>query len=263
MKKILLLFLLLAGIQMAVAQSCEPDPQYADFPAGVYPLPDPEGAPLTLPMGYENQPYELLFTAVVPDTAFISLNGDPDNVTPIDLTNVTLDSITGLPPGLSYDCNPSDCIFPELTEGCVLVSGTPEQAGTYSLVVYTTVPINPIISIQITFPGDLAAGEYNIIIDEDIAIDDPIKDVIGLGQNVPNPFSDVTEIQVDTKQSGTFEFKVYNIIGKLLHEEEVSLSVGQNTITFDGSHLHSGMYFYSVGQGNNDRVTRRMVVHRP
>lgn len=262
MKKILLFLLLFSGVQIAIAQDCEPDPQYADAPAGVYPLPDTVGSPTSsLPMGIENQPYELVFTAVVPDTTSVSLS-PPAPPSVLDLSYVALDSIVGLPPGLSYTCSPADCVFPELTQGCVLISGTPTQVGTYSLVVYTTVGVGPVAMLPVTFPGVLVSGQYNIIIEEEVSVDAPTENTIGLGQNIPNPFGDVTEIQVDTKQSGTFEFKVYNIIGKLLHEETVTLSAGKNTITFNGSKLHSGMYFYSVGQGN-DRVTRRMVVHRP
>ncbi len=262
MKKVLLFLLFFAGIQIGVTHAqCEPDPQYAESDAGVYPLPDTVGSPTSsLPMGFENQPYELLFTAVVPDSIMLELNpGQP----PLnaDLSEVIIDEVMGLPPGLDYVCNPPDCIFPDQSQGCVLVSGTPTQAGTYFLTVKSRVGVG-VAQLPVDFPGALVGGEYKIIIDEDIAVDAPIENVIGLGQNIPNPFSDVTEIQIDTKQSGVFEFKVYNVIGKLLHEREVTLSAGNNTITFNGSKLPSGMYFYSIGQGN-DRVTRRMVVHRP
>jgi len=227
MKKILLFLLLFAGVQVAIAQDCEPDPQYADAPAGVYPLPDTVGSPTSsLPTGYQNQPYELVFTAVVPDTTTVELT--PGNPSLLDLDNVTLIDIDGLPPGLSHACDPPDCVFPDQAQGCVIISGTPTQVGTYSLVVNTTVGVG-VAMLPVTFPGLLVAGEYKIIIEEEVS---------------------------------TFEFKVYNIIGKLMHEEELTLSTGNNTVTFNGSKLHSGMYFYSIGQGN-DRVTRRMVVHRP
>lgn len=258
-KNIHFLFLLLFASTQLIAQ-CEPDPQYEDAPAGVYPLPDSVGSPTSsLPMGFEDEPYELLFTAVVPDTTTIELT--PGSPALLDLDNVTLLSIDGLPPGLSFDCNPSDCVFPDQSQGCVLISGTPTQVGTYSLIVNTTVGVGAAM-LPVSFPGLLVAGQYVIVIDESVAVDDAVKDVIGLRQNTPNPFTDITEIQVDTKQSGMFEFKVYNVLGKLLHNREVLLSAGNNTITFDGSNLYSGMYFYSVEQGN-EGVTRRMVVHRP
>lgn len=261
MKKVLLLLLFFAGVQIATTQAqCDPDPQYADAPAGVYPLPDTLGSPMSsLPIGYENQPYELLFTAVVPDTTTVELT--EGNPTLLDLDNVTLIDIEGLPPGLSYACSPADCIFPDMSQGCVLISGTPTAAGTYSLLVNTTVGVG-VAMLPISFPGTLVGGEYKIVIEEDVSVDEPIKDVIGLGQNVPNPFHDITEITVDTKQSGEFDFKVYNILGKLLHDEQLVFSAGKNVVQFNGSELWSGMYFYSIGQGN-EVVTRRMVVHRP
>jgi len=261
MKKILLLVFLFMGFQIAATQAqCDPDPQYADASAGVYPLPDTVGSPMSsLPMGFENQPYELVFTAVVPDTTTIELT--PGNPASLDLDNVTLLDIEGLPPGLSYVCNPPDCIFPDESQGCVKISGTPTQAGTYSLLVNTTVGVG-VAMLPITFPGTLVSGEYKIVIDEDTSTETAIEEVIGLGQNAPNPFHDKTEITIDIKQSGEFEFNVYNILGKLLHNRRVVLSAGKNVIQYNGSQLHSGMYFYSIGQGN-EVVTRRMVVHRP
>lgn len=261
MKKNVLLLSVLAVFQLTIAYSqCEPDAQYTDFPAGIYPIDTAGTAVSSIPIGQENQPYETTLTVALPDMVMISLS-PPNPPVSLNLDSVVVSNITGLPPGITYECMPSNCVFPDQTLSCILLSGTPTQAGTYSISVQAQLYAFP-ISPEITFPGELVTGEYKILIDEDIAIDDVNEDAIGLGQNVPNPFSDATEIQVDTKQSGMFEFKVYNVIGKLLHEERVSLSAGKNTIKFDGSNFYSGMYFYSVGQGN-DIVTRRMVVHRP
>jgi len=224
-------------------------------------LPDTVGSPTTsLATGYVGLPYELLFTAVVPDLVEIALNPG-DEPTELDLEFVQLDSITGLPPGVDYACNPDDCIFLDQTQGCLLASGVPEEAGEYSLVVHTTVGVG-FAMLNVTFPGLLVSGQYKIIIEPPMSVNELEKSGIGLGQNVPNPFGDFTEIRVDAKQSGVFELEVYNVIGKLLHSEQVTLSAGRNAIPFDGSKLQSGMYFYSIRQGN-DRATRRMVVHHP
>jgi len=261
MKKIVLLLSILAVFQLTIAYSqCEPDTQYTDFPAGIYPIDTVDTAVSSLPIGQENQAYEATLTVALPDMVMIALNPDDPPVS-LNLDSIVVSNIVGLPPGVTYQCMPSDCIFPDQTLSCIRLSGTPEQSGTYSLMIQAQLFAFP-ISPEITFPGELVMGEYNIVIEEEVSVDAPIENAIDLRQNVPNPFSDVTEIQINTKQSGTFEFNVYNIIGKLLHQEEVTLSAGRNTITFDGSDLHSGMYFYSVGQGN-DGVTRRMVVHRP
>ncbi len=261
MKKIVLLLSVLTAFQLTIAYSqCEPDAQYTDFETGIYPIDSLDTAVSSIPIGQENQAYEATLTVALPDMVMISLS-PPNPPVPLNLDSVVVNDIMGLPPGITYECMPSDCVFPDQTLSCILLSGTPTQAGTYTLTIQSQLYAFP-ISPEITFPGELGMGEYKIVIDEDTAIDYVAEDAIGLGQNSPNPFSDATEIQVTTKQSGLFNFEVYNVLGKLLYAEKVAFSAGKNTITFDGSKLHSGMYFYSVGQGN-DRVTRRMVVHRP
>lgn len=260
MKKIILFLSALVVFQTTIAYSqCEPDAQYTDLDAGIYPIDSADTSTSSLPTGQENQAYETVLTAVLPDMVMLELN--PGEFFPANLDSITISDITGLPPGMNYECSPSDCLFLDQSMGCILLSGTPTEAGTYFLTIHSRLYAFP-ISPEITFPGELVSGEYKIIIDEDVAIDEPIKDVIGLGQNVPNPFYDMTEITVDTKQSGEFDFKVYNILGKLLHDEQVVFSTGKNVVQFDGKQLQSGMYFYSIGQGN-EVVTRRMVVHRP
>jgi len=260
MKKILLLLSALIVFQLTTAYSqCEPDVQYMDFPIGIYPIDTVDTPVPSLPVGQENQLYETTLTVALPDIVMVpNPNGPPS---PLGLDSIIVNNITGLPPGVTYECNTADCIFPAQALNCIVLSGTPTDAGTYPLTIqaqFYAFPISP----ETTFPGDLLSGEYNIIIEEAVAVDTPIENTIGLGQNIPNPFGDVTEIQVDAKESGIFDFQVYNVIGKLLYNEQVALSAGANVIPFDGSKLYSGMYFYSVGQGN-DRMTRRMVVHRP
>lgn len=257
------------------AQNCAPDPMLADSTAGVYPLPDAVGSPTSsLNAGCENVPYEQLFTAVVPDSLSTVFNGMPIDAA---LLSVAVNDITGLPAGITYACEPPDCIFLQETTGCVLFSGTPTVAGDFLPVVETTVSANIGIdlSLPVNFPAqpgdqvEIFPGEYKIIVHPagssdascSVGINDALESVLGVQQNVPNPFSDVTNITIDSKESGAFDFKVYSLIGEMVHSEVLTLSAGENIVQFDGANLGSGMYFYAVGQGNAV-VTKRMVVSK-
>lgn len=247
----------------------------ADSTAGVYPLPDAVGSPTSsLNAGCENVPYEQLFTAVVPDSLSTVFNGMPIDAA---LLSVAVNDITGLPAGITYACEPPDCIFLQETTGCVLFSGTPTVAGDFLPVVETTVSANIGIdlSLPVNFPAqpgdqvEIFPGEYKIIVHPagssdascSVGINDALESVLGVQQNVPNPFSDVTNITIDSKESGAFDFKVYSLIGEMVHSEVLTLSAGENIVQFDGANLGSGMYFYAVGQGNAV-VTKRMVVSK-
>ncbi len=77
-----------------------------------------------------------------------------------------------------------------------------------------------------------------------------------LNQNYPNPFNPQTTIDYSIAQSGHINIKVYNSLGQL-----VDLLVngykesGSYQVTFDGSNLSSGIYFYEIQSGN--RVIRK------
>lgn len=261
MKKMLLLLFAFTWAQ-AQAQMCEPDTAYVEAVAGVYPMPDSVNSPIST--AYEGLPYEFTFTLAMPDSIDWEIN--PDVFTTQYLVDISLDTIMGLPPGLDYTCGPEDCIFLNDTSvtlaslGCLLISGTPTAIGTYPVTVKTKARFGlGFVSL------DMPMLEYEMLVEADstpVNIISPVQDIIGVRQNVPNPFSTSTEIMVDSKDSGEFDFKVYNLIGKMVHERKVRFVKGENSIQFDGSQLHTGLYFYAIGQGK-DVVTRRMVVHRP
>lgn len=277
MKKLLLftfIFISVFGVQV-YAQNCVANPIYADSTAGVYPLPDPIGSETSsLNSGCANSYYEQLFTAVVPDSILeVDFNG---SVIDLALFSVLVDSITGLPPGVDYACEPPNCLFEQLTTGCVLFSGVPTEADIFEPVVHTTVSVNIGVDLvlPVNFPSqmdditEIFPGEYKIKICEEnncgeciVSTDNAFANAIGLRQNVPNPFSTTTRITIATELSGKYDFKVFNLMGKMVHQEELSIVSGENIITFDGSQLESGVYLYAIGQGGNI-ATNRMIISR-
>ncbi len=57
----------------------------------------------------------------------------------ITLTDFTVDTIMGLPSGITYSCNPSTCVFPGGTVSCMHLGGTTTAAaGTYPLTIIAT-----------------------------------------------------------------------------------------------------------------------------
>lgn len=83
---------------------------------------------------------------------------------------------------------------------------------------------------------------------------------INLGQNHPNPFSGVTNINFILNENSNVTMTVNNITGSLVSEVNYGkMNAGVNTIKFDGSKLESGVYFYTIKAGNNS-VTKKMIV---
>lgn len=65
-----------------------------------------------------------------------------------------------------------------------------------------------------------------------------------LHQNWPNPFNPITNIRYDVPQTGPVSVKVFNILGQevatLVHG---TIPAGSHIISWDASHLPSGIYF--------------------
>ncbi len=71
-----------------------------------------------------------------------------------------------------------------------------------------------------------------------------------VSQNFPNPFNPVTNIKLELPQSAEIIFRVYNIAGQLVFEDHyANVLPGSYTISFDGSGLSSGVYYYYVTAG--------------
>ena len=81
-----------------------------------------------------------------------------------------------------------------------------------------------------------------------------------LSQNYPNPFNPFTNIKFIIPEDGFVSIKVYNILGdeiKTLVNEQIRS--GSYEVTFDGSRLPSGIYFYQL-QSNSFTDTKKMVL---
>ena len=93
-----------------------------------------------------------------------------------------------------------------------------------------------------------------------------LPDNFALFQNYPNPFNPVTKIKFDIKKSvvssqySVVSLKVYDITGReintLVNEQ---LQPGTYEVTFDGSNLPSGIYFYKLNAGNYSE-TKKLIL---
>ncbi len=99
---------------------------------------------------------------------------------------------------------------------------------------------------------------------EPAAIDNDGNTIVtnyGLQQNYPNPFNPATTIEFTPQKSGKAKLIVYNAAG----QQVATLFNGQvqkNTpyrLTFDGSNMASGIYFYKL-QMNNKTEIKKMVL---
>jgi photosystem II stability/assembly factor-like uncharacterized protein len=93
-----------------------------------------------------------------------------------------------------------------------------------------------------------------------------VPDDYKLEQNYPNPFNPETKIRFDVKkefrsQESEVKLVIYDILGKeistLINE---ALQSGSYEVTFDGSNLTSGIYFYRLTAGDYVTTKKMMMI---
>lgn len=82
-----------------------------------------------------------------------------------------------------------------------------------------------------------------------------------LSQNVPNPASEKALINFNVPQSGNVLFKVTDVLGKEMYNEEVSASMGTNTIELNTVNFAPGIYYYWV-EYKDRRLVKKMNIIR-
>jgi hypothetical protein len=98
----------------------------------------------------------------------------------------------------------------------------------------------------------------NLVGIENIGTETPSS--FSLGQNYPNPFNNTSNLKFEIANFGNVKILVYDITGRLIKtlvNEE--LQPGSYEVSFDGSGLNSGVYFYRL-ETKGFSVTKRMVL---
>lgn len=82
-----------------------------------------------------------------------------------------------------------------------------------------------------------------------------------LSQNFPNPFNPSTVINYQIPKSGFVKLSIYDMSGKelksLVNENK---EAGYYSVSFDGSGLSSGIYFYTINSGGFTETKKMMLV---
>ncbi len=124
------------------------------------------------------------------------------------------------------------------------------------------------LSLNVTLPAYgsavyvLSDSLIRLNVPTDVRVDGgkiPIS--FSLGQNYPNPFNPATTISYQLPAASHVELDVFDVLGRevktLVNQKQ---SPGTYTVTFDGSRLSSGVYFYRLSAGGFTSVKKLMLV---
>jgi hypothetical protein len=81
-----------------------------------------------------------------------------------------------------------------------------------------------------------------------------------LDQNYPNPFNPTTNIRFTLGEAGPVSITVYDLLGRVVARPlNESRPAGTHSISFNASHLSSGVYLYRLESGSM-QVTKKMML---
>jgi len=87
-----------------------------------------------------------------------------------------------------------------------------------------------------------------------------IPEKFSLSQNYPNPFNPLTKINFSLPNASKVTLKIYDILGRMVKELVNEFKdKGVYSVTFDGTGLASGVYFYTIEAGTF-KETKKMVL---
>ena len=255
MKKLILSIAALVAFTFSGYSQCTPDPQFTV--GGIYP-----DSATGLATAYVGVAYDEVITNVVPADTIIDLGLGPTSVPFVD---VTLDNVTGLPPNFTYSCNPTNCVFPGNSSGCVNIYSTVNPSasdiGVYPLVIDVTATVSiPFVGnqsqptvvdyyfIEIVDQGGVGIGMYN-------------SESFELKTIYPNPVVDNSRIQFISGKSQQVTFTVMNVLGKTMVNRSITAQRGVNELTISSEDFSNGIYLYSI-TANGKTSTKRMIIRK-
>jgi hypothetical protein len=273
------------------AQTCTPNPEYADEDFGVWP-----DTVTNLPCAYGNQAsYEAVIDLKTLTDTLISIQGFEVRAY---ISAFRIHAVTGIPTNFSYTPNAEEWTNTgtapnfESVQGCVSINATQtavqaalngQPAVDFPIVVRVDAKIhstNPSLApffdvnnkwlSEIAVPGvepipvtgykvKVRTNDNNGCTELPSSVSELNKLPFKIEGNVPNPFYSNTQIVINSEKTQTAQFQVYNALGAVVHNQQVQLTTGKNNIDFTANELNSGVYHYSIIT-NAGKVTKSMLI---
>ncbi len=246
MKRFFLAVIILFTFSLSAFSQCTP--MWVDTGYGISP-----DTIVNLPSGNVGSPYSAVVQFKTPSSTIY--NNQTIYIDHVVLTNVDgLSSIPGSVP-FYFQCNPANCAFYADSVGCVNIQGTPTTPGTYDLTIQTNVYITAVVYLPFSTTG------YHIVVNNPIGIAPISQTNFDVSQNTPNPVRTKTNVYVNLEHAGNFTVKISNLVGNEVLKQNNIGKKGFNSTSIDASALASGIYFYTVSDGEHS-ITKRLVVDR-
>lgn len=207
-----------------------------------------------LPNAKINEAYSATIHLNVPeDTSYLSLTAVVDSM--------VLTDVEGLPTGLSYECNPSSCVFPGGTFGCIELVGTPTdptEVGDHPLVAKFDFHVHTSTIPSVTLPYDIDG--YVLTVEEGDPLNTRTVAAVETALFVePNPVRENSKLVFDLPKDGSFTLSMYSLLGSEVASIQEAGNQGRMSYPVAEFGLQPGVYFVALKQGSYSKSLRFVV----
>ncbi len=98
----------------------------------------------------------------------------------------------------------------------------------------------------------------NVISQDAVGIEEESR-TLELGNIYPNPTTDNASITVNAIENSNLSISIVDLSGKIISQEMVNVSNGENTIQLNTTNLTQGMYFVSISNRDNINTNLRLI----
>jgi len=272
-------------ISAAATAQCTPNPLYADSTFGVWP-----DTTTNLPCAFGDQSAgynAVIDIKTLTDTAVsLTISGIPLNLTAY-IEKFRINDVEGLPIGFTYIPNTNEWTnngaAPDFisVRGCVSILAN--QASVQAILSANPggidIPLTVFVDAKIhstdnSLANTIIAGNwlselsaipgitaipvtgYKLRVRQNqadgcgqVSIDNAPEWSSGM-QVAPNPVSDQANLVFQLSQPQLMELRVFNAQGQVVAAQQIQGALGENRVNMNLNHLGSGLYFYTLGNGN-------------
>tara|TARA_B100001250_G_scaffold389098_1_gene387890 strand:+ start:612 stop:1436 length:825 start_codon:yes stop_codon:yes gene_type:complete len=273
MKRFLLFFFITISLLFKAEAQCSSNSLFTSLGIpGVFPpsIPIPGLPILGISDGFIGNYYsETLTLVVLEDTILDVASFLPSNVlTAMNLAGIStvmtlnvnhaIFNISGLPNGISYNCDQNNCEYLLGVDGCILIDGIPIETGLFDISVEMIINVhippilnpiggNPVFSgMDIDLPL-VTAQEYELLINGTISVED--KDLTS--HFFPNPTSSLTMVSLQKFS----EVTIYDVFGK----EVAKFKDVNGNFVLNKKDIGPGVFFINISSNNYKRILRLII----
>ena len=256
MKKSILFLAMIIGVAFGVSAQCNIDS--TDFATGKYVYPD------SLPCIYQGTAYSGTVNIKIPDSLDVHdfYSAIPAGNYYLHLDSVRIDSVTGMPTGITSAINPAFGSWIHGGEyGCSLFSGTTtDTAGSYPVSIYGRGCVHGtvlIYTIDSCVSGNLGSYlHYNLNVCYPAGINNVSGDV---SLNIyPNPNQGVFTVNVSSANRLVGTMSVSDQLGRIIKTQNIDVT-GTKQLPIELGNLSSGVYLLEINAEGSKSVKQFIV----